>query len=203
MEIITVTEFLRASVLGRTLYTDELQYTLEKGALEGVYADQMTFSNLYESPTSLQYDLFVVSRERIYHCDTEGNRGELRKDFSGASLFRYHLAHRNSTGEITGYMQFISSSLLAVPAEAMASRVINLQCDGREMKWREEEIIYRDQPGKDGSFLPVSFEANCRLFSEAGKARYEYDGVYLDVDPQSHAKRPSSATYPKILSKEP
>ena len=195
-------EFLGTAIMGRTLYTDELEYSLEGGALLGVYADQMTFSNLLSSPTGFRFDLFVVSRERLYESGADGGKGALRKDFSGPSHFRYELARRRSTGAITGFARFVSAAMDAVPAEAMASVVEDMRLDANGVSWREREMLYRDQPGPDQSWRPVAFEAECRLFSENGKARYEYNGVCLDIDPKDWSRRPSEAVYPRFLSKE-
>lgn len=41
-----IIDFLEAYVNGKTLHTKELIYELENGALQGVYSDQNSFSNL-------------------------------------------------------------------------------------------------------------------------------------------------------------
>ena len=41
-----IIDFIEENVNGRTLFTKELVYKLEDGALEGVYSDQISFSNL-------------------------------------------------------------------------------------------------------------------------------------------------------------
>lgn len=198
----TIISFLRDNVMGRPLYTDGLSYTLEDGGMEGVYSDQMTFSNMLSSTAGMRFDLLVVANEKQYHVDEEKRRGSLRKDFSGVSLFRYELARRKSSGQITGFMRFVSSSLVEAPAEAMASLVHDLCFTDKELSWKEKEILYRDQPAADGSHMAVAFEASCRLFIEEGKARYEYDGVCHDVDPVTLKRRPSTAVFPKFLAKE-
>lgn len=197
-----IVNYLENNIMDRILHTDELVYTLENGALEGVYSDQMTFSNLLRSRTGMRFDLFVVARERLYQTDGSKNRVSLRKDFSAVSHFHYELARRKSTGKITGFMRFVAASSSSVPAEAMASEVRDFRLEGDSVAWVEKEILYRDQPGEGGSHKPVSFEAACRLFCEDGKARYEYDGTCYDVDPADMARTPSSAVYPKFLSRE-
>lgn len=198
-----IVAFLRDRIMGRTLHTDELTYSLEDGALEGVYSDQMTFSNLLHSESGLRFDLFVVSRERLYAKDAGGERGELRKDFSGASLFHYELARRASTGQVTGFMRYVSSSLPGpVPAEAVASTVLGVTLKKDQLSWREREILYRDQPAAGGGHRPVAFEAGCRFFEEDGKARYEYDGVCMDVNPKNFSRIPSTSVYPRFLARE-
>jgi hypothetical protein len=197
-----IVDFLRRDIMGKTLYTDELTYSLEGGLLEGVYSDQMSFTNLMASPTGMKFDLFVVSNEKIYEVGGDDRRARLRKDFSGSSHFRYELAKRQSTGRVVGFMRFVSASFDAVPAEAMASSVLGMRLDGGELSWREKEVVYRDQPGVNGATRSVAFEAKCRFFVQDGKARYEYDGASFDVDPDTLARTPSSAACPKFLSRE-
>lgn len=197
-----IISYLHDNIMGRALHTDGLSYTLEDGAIEGVYSDQMIFSNMLSSGTGLRFDLLVVANEKQYHVDKEKRRGSLCKDFSGVSLFQYELAKRKSSDQITGYMRFVSSSLVGAPAEAMASLVHDLRFTNKELSWKEKEILYRDQPAADGGHMAVAFEASCRLFIEEGKARYEYNGVCLDVDPVTFERRPSTAVFPKFLAKE-
>lgn len=195
-------KYLRDNIMGKTLYTDELTYTLEEGALEGVYSDQMSFTNLLSSPTGLRFDLFVVSREKVFVVGADKRRGELRKDYSGASHFHYELARRKSTGGITGFMRYVAASFDSVPAEAMASAVFDFQLKDGSVTWEEKEVIYRDMPGIGDSVKPASFEAKCRFYCEDGKARYEYNGVCLDVNPDDGTRSPSSAVIPAFVSKE-
>lgn len=197
-----IAAFLRDRIVGRALHTDELSYSLEDGAIEGIYSDQMTFSRLLSSGSGLHFDLSVVASEKQYLVGKDGRRGALRRDFSGVSFFRYELAKRKSSGDTIGFMRFVSSSLGEVPAEAMASAVHDLRLAGESLSWREREILYRDQPGADGGHKAVAFEAACRLFSEGGKARYEYRGVCLDVDPVTLERRPSAAVFPHFLARE-
>ena len=89
-----IIDFLEANVNGKTLYTKELVYQLEEGVLEGVYADQISFSNLKYSQSGFQFDMFIVSNEKIWLVGKDGQREALRKDFSGVSLFRFELAKR-------------------------------------------------------------------------------------------------------------
>lgn len=61
-----IIDFLEANVNGRTLFTKELVYDLESEALQGVYSDQISFSNLKYSQSGFQFDMFIVSNEKIY-----------------------------------------------------------------------------------------------------------------------------------------
>ena len=112
-----IIDFLEANVNGKTLDTKELVYELENGALQGVYSDPISFSNLKYSQSGFQLDMFIVSNEKIWLLGKDGQREVLRKDFSAVSLFRYELARRQSTGNITGLFRFISASGKAVAAQ--------------------------------------------------------------------------------------
>lgn len=50
---------------GKTLYTKELAYVLENGALQDVYSDQISFSNLKYSQSGFQHDMFIIANEKI------------------------------------------------------------------------------------------------------------------------------------------
>lgn len=91
-----IINFIEANVDGKTLFTKELVYELENGALQGVYSDQISFSNLKYSQSGFQLDMFIVSNEKIWLMGKDGEREKLRKDFSGVSLFRFELAERKS-----------------------------------------------------------------------------------------------------------
>ena len=193
--------FLEEHVNGKTLYTHELTYALEDGALEGVYADQMSFCGLKYWQTGLQLDMFIVSNEKIYEMDG-GMRASLRKDFSAVSLFRYELAQRRSTGGITGFFRFISASGKAVPAEAIVSAIFDVRMDGGALCLEEDQALYRDQPVRDGQYKPVAFRATHRFFVEDGKLHYEYNGQSFDVDTQTMARRASGDSFPPFVSVE-
>ena len=59
-----IIDFIEENVNGRTLFTKELVYKLEDGALEGIYSDQISFSNLKFSQSGFQLDMFIVANKR-------------------------------------------------------------------------------------------------------------------------------------------
>lgn len=93
-----VVDFLRKNVNGKTLYTDEMTFFLENEKLQTTYSNQISFSNLFFSKTRLAMDMFIVSKEKMIEVDT----GTAIKDVYSSSLFRYNLAKRQSTEEVTG-----------------------------------------------------------------------------------------------------
>ncbi|WP_455616657.1 hypothetical protein [Eisenbergiella sp.] len=196
-----IISFIEANVDGKTLFTEELVYELENGALQGVYSDQISFSNLKYSQSGFQMDMFIVSNEKIWLMGKDGQR-KLRKDFSAVSLFRFELAERKSTNGITGCFRFISASGKNVAAEAVVSGIYDVRLENDVLKLSEDQVLYRDQPVQGGSFKPVAFQAEHRFYMEEGKLHYEYDGRSFDVDTKTMRRNDSSDTFPPFISVE-
>lgn len=197
-----IIHFIEANVNGKTLFTNELVYELENGALQGVYSDQISFSNLKYSQSGFQLDMFIISNEKIWLMEEEGQRGELRKDFSAVSLFRFELAERKSTNGITGYFRFISASGKNVAAEAIVSGIYDVRLENNVLKLSEDQVLYRDQPIQGERFKPVAFQSEHRFYSKDGKLHYEYDGKCFDVDAKTMQRNGSPDTFPPFISIE-
>lgn len=196
-----IIDFLETNVNGKALHTKELVYELENGALEGVYSDQISFSNLKYSQSGFQWDMFIVSNEKIWIVNN-GKRETLRKDFSSVSLFRFELAKRRSTDGITGFFRFISASGKDIAGEAIISSINDVRLDDGVLRLKEEQALYRDQPVQDGRFKPVAFQSDQRFFMEDGKLHYEYDGNSFDVEPATMRRKASSDNFPPFISIE-
>lgn len=194
--------FIEANVDGKTLFTKELVYELENGALQGVYSDQISFSNLKYSQSGFQIDMFIVSNEKIWLIGKEGQREKLRKDFSAVSMFRYELSKRKSANAITGCFRFISASGKNVAAEAIVSGIYDIRLENGVLKLSEDQALYRDQPIQDGRYKPVAFQSEHRFYCKDGKLHYEYDGRCFDVDAKTMQRSNSSDTFPPFISIE-
>ena len=197
-----IIDFIELNVNGKTLYTKELVYELENGALQGVYSDQISFSNLKYSQSSFQLDMFIVSNEKIWLIGGDGQREELRKDFSAVSLFRYELAKRKSTNDITGCFRFVSASGKDEAAEAVVSGIYDVRLENEVLRLSEDQVLYRDQPIQDGHFKPVAFQSEHRFYKKNGKLFYEYDGRSFDVDAKTMRRSGSADTFPPFISVE-
>lgn len=197
-----ILDFLEANVDGRTLHTDEVIYTLENGALQGVYTDQISFSNLKYSQSGFQLDMFIVSSEKIWLMGDNGQRASLRKDFSSVSLFRFELARRKSTDAITGSFRLVSASGKAVAAEAIISGIHDVRLEDGVLRFKEDQALYRDQPVQEGRHKPVAFQSDQCFFIENEKLHYEYHGTSFDVDPETMRRRPSTDHIPAFVSVE-
>lgn len=198
----SIIDFIETYVNGKTLYTEELTYDLENGSLQGVYSDQIAFSNLKYSKSGFQFDMFIISNEKIYLADEKKHRGELRKDYSAVSLFRYELALRQSTGAVTGFFRFISASGKNILAEAIVSGIYDVHLENGMLKLKEDQALYRDQPKPDGSFKAVAFVSEHRFFMQDGKLHYEYNGKNFNVETNSMKRYASSDHYPPFISAE-
>lgn len=197
-----IIQFIETNVNGKTLFTKELVYELEHGALQGVYSDQISFSNLKYSQSGFQLDMFIVSNEKIWLIGKDGQREALRKDFSAVSLFRFELAERKSTNGITGCFRFISASGKNVAAEAIVSGIYDVRLENEVLKLSEDQVLYRDQPVQDGRFKPVAFQSEHRFSMKDGKLCYEYDGKCFDVDTKTMQRNDSADTFPPFISIE-
>ncbi|MDO4274840.1 MAG: hypothetical protein Q4D16_14320 [Eubacteriales bacterium] len=197
-----IIDFIESNVNGKTLFTKELVYELENGTLQGVYSDQISFSNLKYSQSGFQLDMFIVSNEKIWVIGQDGQREELRKDFSAVSLFRYEMAERKSTNDITGCFRFISASGKHVAAEAVISGIYDVRLEHDVLKLSEDQVLYRDQPIQGEGFKPVAFQSQHRFYNKDGKLHYEYDGRCFDVDTKTLQRRDSSDTFPPFISIE-
>ena len=197
-----IINFIEMNVDGKTLVTKELVYTLENGALQGVYADQISFSNLKYSQSGLQIDMFIVSNEKIWLVGKDGKREKLRKDFSAISLFRFELAKRKSTNAITGCFRFISASGKNVAAEAIVSGIYDVRIENGVLKLSEDQALYRDQPIQGERFKPIAFQSEHRFYCEDGKLHYEYDGRSFDVDAKTMQRCDSCDAFPPFISIE-
>lgn len=197
-----IISFLESNVNGKTLQTKELVYELENGALQGVYSDQISFSNLKYSQSGFQMDMFIVSNEKIWLLGQENKNEQLRKDFSSVSLFRFELAKRQSTGDITGFFRFISASGKDIPAEAIVSGIYEVKLHDGLLTLKEDQVLYRDQPIQDGRFKSVAFQSTHRLFMKNSKLHYEYDGKSFDVDTITMRRKTSTDSFPPFVSIE-
>ncbi|WP_321003118.1 hypothetical protein [Eisenbergiella porci] len=197
-----IISFIEKNVDGKTLFTKELVYELENGALQGVYSDQISFSNLKYSQSGFQLDMFIVSNEKIWLMGKDGQREKLRKDFSAVSLFRFELAERKSTNGITGCFRFISASGKNVAAEAVVSGIYDVRLENDVLKLSEDQALYRDQPVQGGGFKSVAFKAEHRFYVKEGKLHYEYDGRSFDVDTKTMRRNDSSDNFPPFVSIE-
>ena len=197
-----IIDFIEANVDGKTLFTKELVYELENGALQGVYSDQISFSNFKYSQSGFQLDMFIVSNEKLWQIGKDGRRERLRKDFSGVSLFRFELAARKSTQEITGCFRFISASGKSTAAEAVVSGIYDVRLENGMLKLTEDQALYRDQPIQGARFKPVAFQSEHRFYCIEGKLRYEYDGRCFDVDAETMRRSDGSDTFPPFISIE-
>lgn len=197
-----VIQFIEKHIIGKTLFTDEVVYKLENGNLEGVYNDKMMFSDLVKTENGFRFHMTTVTQELVYNLCEAGTRTTLAKDYAGTSVFSYALALRKSTQQLTGYMRCISTTVQNATMEAVVYGVFNVTFNGKELKWQETQLLYRDSPiGKD-KYRPVAFDSKIRFYLDKGKVVFEYLPTHWDIDPDTLEKRLSKDDYPPYISKE-
>ena len=111
--------FLKENIIGRNLFTEDVVYKLENGKLEGVYSDRMIFSDLVQTENGFKFNMTTITHELIYNVDNKDNRTTVAKDYTGTSVFCYELAMRKSTGQLTGFMRYISTTVKNQTMEAV------------------------------------------------------------------------------------
>ena len=195
-----IVNFLRKYVNGKTLYTDEITYSLENGRLRGTYSDQISFSNMFFSKTRFTLDKFIVSKEK----QIDDKTGEIVKEENSSCLYRYSLAKRQNTEEVTGIMTLAASSLMSGPiqTESNAWAVYDLKIKNNEFSWTEEQMLNRDLVGGDWKFRQVANRAKCRIFLTKEGLIYEFEPEFFDFDMVARERTPSASGRPVFVSKE-
>lgn len=194
--------YLKEKVLGKTLRTDDVTYLLDEGKFKDVYSDQMMFSDLQFTENGVYFNMTTIAKEKVYCLDEKGEHSGIKKDYTGTSVFRYELAKRKSTNELTGYMRLISTTTIAPKMEAVVQGIYDVRLENDELKWKEQQLLYRNMPSTEGSFRPVAFDAEARFYMEEGKLRFEYIPFYYDVVPESMERQLSADKLPSFVSKE-
>ncbi len=197
-----ICDFLSSKVIGKLLVTDELKYSLDDGKLEGVYSDNIVFANLTKSEYGANFDLFIVSKEKIYKLDQEKQHIGVNGELSGMSVFRYELANRKSTDTVTGTLRLLTTTVKNQTAQAIVSGVFDFTLADNALHWREQQLLYRDQMGNGGKYHSVAFDSKNSLFFENEKLRFDYDGVCYDVESSSFRRSASKDIFPRFLGKE-
>lgn len=194
--------YLKENVLGKILRTDDVTYLLDEGKLKDVYSDQIMFSDLQFTENGVQFNMTTIAKEKVYYLDEKGECAGIKKDYTGTSVFRYELAKRKSTNELTGYMRLVSTTTIAPEMEAVVQSIYDVRMEHNELKWKEQQPLYRDMPSTEGTFRPVAFDAEARFYMEDGKLRFEYVPFYYDVTSESMERRLSADKLPSFVSKE-
>lgn len=194
--------FLENNLIGKKLVTDEVVYTLGNGKLEGIYNDQMIFSDLVKTKNGFKFNMTTVTHELIYNLDEKGVRTTVAKDYTGTSVFCYELAVRKSTNQLTGYMYCVSTTVQDQTMEAVVCGIFDVIFNGKELSWRENQLLYRDNPIGEDKYKPVAFDSKVRIYFDNRKVVYEYLPVLWDVNPRTLEKRLSKDDYPPYISKE-
>lgn len=197
-----IIQFLEQNIIGKTLLTDKVVYKLDNGKLEGVYSDKMMFSDLVKTRNGFKFNMTTVTQELVYQLDEKGARTSVAKDYTGTSVFCYELAMRKSTGQLTGYMHCVSSTVENQTMEAVVCGIFDMVFDGNELKWQENQLLYRDNPIGENQYKPAAFDSKARLYLDSGKVVFEYLPVLWDIDPNTLEKRLSKDDYPLYISRE-
>jgi len=196
-----VIEFLEKNVVGKTVYSEETQYDLDFGRLEGTYSTEVSFSNLMCSETGFTMDGFTVSHEKVVGTNV---LRILVREVCLASFFKYEFSKRTSSGEITGLLRFVSSSATSTPslAEATVSSIFGVTFKDNEFRWMEDQILYRDQLNTDGSYSPKAFTSENYLKMKDGKLEYGFSAECYSVNPKTQERKRVFEYYSPFVAME-
>ena len=162
----------------------------------------MIFSNLVRTANGFKFNMTTITHELIYNLDKKGVRTTIAKDYTGTSVFCYELAVRKSTNQLTGYMHCVSTTVQNQTMEAVVCGIFDVIFNGKELSWRENQLLYRDNPIEEDKYKPVAFDSKVRIYLDNGKVVYEYLPILWDVNPRTLEKRLSKDDYPPYISKE-
>ena len=193
--------FLEKNVVGRTVYSEEALFDLDFGRYEGAYSTEVSFSNLLQSETGFTIDGFTVAHENIVET---GVPRILVKNQSSVSFFKYEFSKRMSSGEITGLLRFVSSSVSSnpSPAEATTSSIFGVTIKDDEFRWMEDQVLYRDQQDIDRSFTPKAFVSENYLKIRDGKLEYGFSAECYTVNPKTLERKRAFEYYSPFVAKE-
>ena len=77
---------------------------------------------------------------------------------------------RKSTKQITGYMRCVSTTVQDSTMEAVVCGIFDVTFDGKELKWQENQLLYRDNPIGEDKYKPVAFNSKVRFILITGKS---------------------------------
>jgi hypothetical protein len=109
-----------------------------------------------------------------------------------------------SSGEITGLLRFVSSSVVSdpSPAEATASSIFDVTIKGDEFRWMEDQVLYRDQQNLDRSFSPKAFVSENYLKMRDGKLEYGFSAEGYSVNPKTLERKRAFEYYSPFVARE-
>lgn len=194
-------DFLEKNVIGKTVYSEEALFDLDFGRYEGAYSTEVSFSNLLQTETGFTMDGFTVAHENIVEA---GKPSVLVKDLSSVSFFKYEFSKRMSSGEITGLLRFVSSSVVSnpSPAEATTSSIFDVTIKDNVFRWMEDQVLYRDQQNIDRSFTAKAFVSENYLKMKDGKLEYGFSAECYSVNPKTLERKRAFEYYSPFIAKE-
>lgn len=73
--------------------------------------------------------------------------------------------------------------------EAVVCGILDVIFDGKELRWQENQLLYRDNPLGEDKYQPIAFDSKARLYLDEGKVVFEYLPIHWDVNPNIFCKK--------------
>ena len=83
--------------------------------------------------------------------------------------------------------------------EAVVCGILDVIFDGKELRWQENQLLYRDNPLGEDKYQPIAFDSKARLYLDEGKVVFEYLPIHWDVNPNIFCKKLSKDDFKEII----
>jgi len=175
-----IVEFLRKTVVGKTLASAPSTFKIDEGKVEVTSEEQVTMTNLIESPEGFQYDMTSVSKAATYDIGADGKR-TFAHDYSGVRTYRFEFKERRCSHELTGFGRLIVATDKGKDPVGEFSSV-RISMDGGKLVIKESTVGYVDFIAAKGLFKPGAYNQVSRISLDGMKVRLEQDMDLFDVD---------------------
>ena len=67
--------------------------------------------------------------------------------------------------------------------------IYDVALDAQELSWKENQLLYRDNPVGEDKYKPVAFDSKARIYLDKGKVIFEYLTYTWDVQSEYIRKK--------------
>jgi hypothetical protein len=185
-----VIEFLKESVIGRTVATPRMTWNRYGNKTEADIEEQSVIDNLAETARGFRFDLTFVTKGTFYDLDAEGRRILPGRPWSGTSVARYEIGERASTGRLTGFSYTLSTTNKQRRPDGTCWLVTAMRVVDGKLILEETLATYGDSPGPGGTYRPISADSKVVFSIVGGRLHEESDALTFDVDPDTLKRSP-------------
>jgi len=179
-ELDRVYDFLEKNAVNRTLLMED-KGTLAEGTVGYVFRREATLCNLTRSVGGFRYDVVYRITQENWDIKDGQRKGESRTE-DRIMVARFECGFRESTGEVTGYVQMLTSTR---PKWDGGTYLVRMRRDGDRLEVNFETAHYHDHFGPGGSTYPGADVNKESWFLVDGKLVRETKSKAYRVDPET------------------